>query len=43
MGWDPRELVPPEFLILSTQGGIRAGDGQPVALGHYTGHWTSAS
>lgn len=28
-----------EFLILSTQGGIRAADGKPVALGFHTGHW----
>ncbi|HEV8310018.1 MAG TPA: YjhG/YagF family D-xylonate dehydratase [Methylomirabilota bacterium] len=39
MGWDPRELGRPEFLILSTQGGIRAPDGRPVALGYHTGHW----
>jgi putative YjhG/YagF family dehydratase len=39
MGWEPRELGPPEFLILSTQGGIRAPDGRPVALGYHTGHW----
>ena len=29
----------PEFLILSTQGGIRAPDGRPIALGYHTGHW----
>lgn len=39
MGWDPRFLRRPEFLILSTQGGIRAPDGQPIALGYHTGHW----
>jgi putative YjhG/YagF family dehydratase len=39
MGWDPRELGRPQFLILSTQGGIRAPDGRPVALGYHTGHW----
>jgi putative YjhG/YagF family dehydratase len=39
MGWDPRELGRPEFLVLSTQGGIRAADGRPVALGYHTGHW----
>ena len=27
MGWDPRELGRPQFLILSTQGGVRAPDG----------------
>jgi putative YjhG/YagF family dehydratase len=39
MGWDPAELNRQEFLILSTQGGIRAADGRPVALGYHTGHW----
>ena len=39
MGWDPRELDRPQFLMLSTQGGIRASDGRPVALGYHTGHW----
>ncbi len=39
MGWDPRKLLGKEFLILSTQGGIRAPDGTPVALGYHTGHW----
>jgi putative YjhG/YagF family dehydratase len=39
MGWDPRRLGGKDFLILSTQGGIRAPDGTPVALGYHTGHW----
>ncbi len=39
MGWDPRKLRAKEFLILSTQGGVRAPDGTPVALGYHTGHW----
>src|SRR6266404_2141436 len=39
MGWNPAELHRKEFLILSTQGGIRAPDGTPVALGYHTGHW----
>ena len=39
MGWDPRKLLGREYLILSTQGGIRAPDGTPVALGYHTGHW----
>jgi putative YjhG/YagF family dehydratase len=39
MGWNPAELGRKEFLILSTQGGIRAADGTPVALGYHTGHW----
>ena len=39
MGWDPRQLHRPQFLMLSTQGGIRAPDGHPIALGYHTGHW----
>ena len=39
MGWDPRELGRPQFLLLSTLGGIRAPDGRPIALGYHTGHW----
>jgi putative YjhG/YagF family dehydratase len=39
MGWSPAELGRKEFLILSTQGGIRAPDGTPIALGYHTGHW----
>jgi putative YjhG/YagF family dehydratase len=39
MGWDPRELGRTQFLMLSTQGGIRAADGHPIALGYHTGHW----
>jgi len=39
MGWDPAAMTGPQFLLLSTQGGIRADDGTPVALGYHTGHW----
>jgi len=39
MGWDPAALGGTEFLILSTQGGIRSPEGKPVALGYHTGHW----
>ena len=39
MGWSPSELNRRQYLILSTQGGIRASDGTPVALGYHTGHW----
>ena len=39
MGWDPAELNHTQVLILSTQGGIRAQDGSPIALGYHTGHW----
>ncbi len=39
MGWNPAEVGRKQFLILSTQGGLRAPDGTPVALGYHTGHW----
>jgi len=39
MGWEPGRLLDPEFLILSTHGGLRADDGHPIALGFHTGHW----
>ena len=39
MGWEPSEVGRKQFLILSTQGGLRAPDGKPIALGYHTGHW----
>ena len=39
MGWAPHELGRPQFLMLGTNGGIRAADGTPIALGYHTGHW----
>jgi xylonate dehydratase len=39
MGWAPHELGRPQFLMLGTNGGIRASDGTPIALGYHTGHW----
>jgi len=39
MGWAARAAADPQVLILSTQGGVRAADGSPVALGYHTGHW----
>ena len=39
MGWDPSEVGRKPFLILSTQGGVRAPTGEPIALGYHTGHW----
>src|SRR5262249_26932220 len=39
MGWDPAALDREEYLILSTQGGIREPDSTPFALGYHTGHW----
>jgi len=43
MGWDPAEVGRKPFLILSTQGGLRAPDGKPIALGYHTGHWEIGS
>ncbi|MCR6687644.1 YjhG/YagF family D-xylonate dehydratase [Pseudoxanthomonas sp.] len=39
MGWRASEIAREPYLILSTQGGLRAEDGRPVALGLHTGHW----
>jgi len=39
MGWEPAQALGRQFLILSTQGGLRAPNGKPIALGYHTGHW----
>ena len=39
MGWSPAALGGPEYVIVSTMGGLRAEDGTPIALGYHTGHW----
>src|SRR6202050_307818 len=39
MGWEAARVLDPEFLILSTHGGMRGTDGTPIALGFHTGHW----
>ncbi|MCC6356080.1 MAG: YjhG/YagF family D-xylonate dehydratase [Verrucomicrobiae bacterium] len=39
MGWRAEEVGRKPFLILSTQGGVRAPDGTPIALGYHVGHW----
>ena len=39
MGWAAAAAADRQVLILSTQGGVRAPDGAPVALGYHTGHW----
>ncbi|MHC4496839.1 MAG: YjhG/YagF family D-xylonate dehydratase [Planctomycetota bacterium] len=39
MGWDPAKSAQEQFLLISTQGGIRASDGKPIALGFHTGHY----
>lgn len=39
MGWNIKDLLGTQVLILSTQGGIRDHYGNPIALGYHTGHW----
>lgn len=39
MGWSADALGGPEYVIVSTAGGVRGEDGTPVALGYHTGHW----
>ena len=39
MGLSPRRFASREVLVLSTLGGQRGPDGDPVALGYHTGHW----
>src|SRR5438477_12024024 len=39
MGWSPAALDGPQYVIVSTHGGLRSEDGSPVALGYHTGHW----
>ena len=31
MGWRPEDVGKPQYLIVSTQGGLRAADGSPLA------------
>ena len=38
MGWEPSQLGRPQFLIVSTQGGIRDESGRPIALGYRPSH-----
>jgi xylonate dehydratase len=39
MGWHPEALGGPQYVIVSTMGGLRSEQGEPVALGYHTGHW----
>lgn len=39
MGWKPNKLLGKEVLLLSTQGGMKESNGDPIALGYHTGHW----
>src|SRR5207249_2194309 len=43
MGWSPASLDGPQYVIVSTHGGLRGEDGSPVALGYHTGHWERGS
>jgi putative YjhG/YagF family dehydratase len=39
MGAEASKLNQEQFLLLSTQGGVRSSDGTPIALGYHTGHF----
>jgi putative YjhG/YagF family dehydratase len=39
MGWRPEALGGPQYVIVSTMGGVRSELGAPIALGYHTGHW----
>jgi putative YjhG/YagF family dehydratase len=39
MGWRTDALGGPQFVIVSTMGGLRSEQGEPIALGYHTGHW----
>ncbi len=39
MGWEPDRTDAPQFVILSTMGGLREPAGRAIALGYHTGHF----
>jgi hypothetical protein len=39
MGWQPSELLREQFLLISTQAGIRSSQNTPIALGYHTGNF----
>src|SRR5215207_8333208 len=39
MGWRPDALGGRQYVIVSTMGGLRSEQGEPIALGYHTGHW----
>jgi xylonate dehydratase len=39
MGWRTDALGGPQYVIVSTLGGLRSEQGEPIALGYHTGHW----
>ena len=40
-GWRPEAMGGPQYVIVSTMGGLRSEYGDPIALGYHTGHWKS--
>jgi xylonate dehydratase len=39
MGWRPEAMGGPQYVIVSTMGGVRSEQGEAIALGYHTGHW----
>jgi xylonate dehydratase len=39
MGWRTDALDGPQYVIVSTMGGVRSEHGEAIALGYHTGHW----
>ena len=39
MGWRADALTGRQYVIVSTMGGVRSEQGEPIALGYHTGHW----
>ena len=39
MGMHPEEVNREQYVIVSTKGGLRGPQGEPIALGYHTGHW----
>src|SRR6185503_15348288 len=39
MGWRADALGGAQYVIVSTMGGLRSEQGEPIALGYHTGHW----
>lgn len=39
MGWPADKVAGPQFVLLSTMGGLRGDDGRVWALGYHSGHW----
>jgi putative YjhG/YagF family dehydratase len=39
MGWNAAALAGDQYVIVSTLGGLRGENSEPLALGYHTGHW----